>query len=304
MEPDNSDKPVSSLFGIELGELSRPATVFVERISDAIEGIAKPWQIVRVAKAEAKARRIEGESEIEISDLQRRALRRVLRQEERKQRNIENITKRALPQLKEHADPSRVDDDWITHFFDTCGKVSDEQMQELWSRVLAGEANGPGTFSKRAVSLLATLDSEEAELFTCFRYLLWQGSQGQFFIIESAAIPKFWKFTFHFQAAKHHLQSIGLLDNNMVTYSVSKLLDMKFQYFDETYKFVRRAEIVPPPFGLELIGGLTHLTAIGYQLMRLVERKRFMGYAEAVMQEQATELKLGFEQIADKNQSA
>ena len=40
---------------INLGDLSKPATVLIERVSDAVGGIAKPWQIKRIAKAETKA---------------------------------------------------------------------------------------------------------------------------------------------------------------------------------------------------------------------------------------------------------
>jgi hypothetical protein len=43
----------------KLGDLSKPATVLIEKISDAVGGIFKPYQIVRVAKAEAEANRIQ-----------------------------------------------------------------------------------------------------------------------------------------------------------------------------------------------------------------------------------------------------
>lgn len=63
-----SDNFESSL--INLGELSKPATVLVEKISDAVGGIFKPYQIVRVAKAEAQADRVRAEGQIEVSDIQ------------------------------------------------------------------------------------------------------------------------------------------------------------------------------------------------------------------------------------------
>lgn len=151
---------------INLGEFSKPATVLVEKISDAVGGIFKPYQIVRVARAEAVAERVRAESQIEISDLERRAVGRFLREESRKQRNIESITRQALPQVSEGAEPQKVEDDWIANFFDKCRLVSDADMQKLWSRVLSGEANAPGSYSKRAVNLLSSLDSAEANLFT------------------------------------------------------------------------------------------------------------------------------------------
>src|SRR5271154_6837410 len=39
-------------------------------------------------------------------------------------------------------------------------------MQALWARILAGEANSPGRFSKRTVDLLASLDKSDAALFS------------------------------------------------------------------------------------------------------------------------------------------
>src|SRR6266851_8860849 len=151
---------------INIGELSRPATMLVEKISDAVGGIFKPYQVVRVAKAEAQADRVRAESQIEISDIQRRAFRRFLDEEGKKQKNIEDITGKALPQLEENSQPNEVEDDWITNFFDRCRLISDDEMQGLWSRVLAGEANAPGTYSKRTVNFLSDLDKGDAELFT------------------------------------------------------------------------------------------------------------------------------------------
>jgi hypothetical protein len=73
---------------INIGELSRPATVLIEKISDAVGGVFKPYQLVRVAKAEAQAERVRAETQIEISDLQRRAFHRFLEEEGKKQKNI------------------------------------------------------------------------------------------------------------------------------------------------------------------------------------------------------------------------
>ena len=39
-------------------------------------------------------------------------------------------------------------------------------MQELWGRILAGEANTPNSFSRRTVNLVADLDKRDAELLT------------------------------------------------------------------------------------------------------------------------------------------
>lgn len=150
---------------VNIGELSKPATVLIEKVSDAIGGIFEPWQIRRVAQAEAEAERIRAVTQIKVTRLQRRALQRFFAEEAKKQNNIESITAKALPQVEQDAQPQNMEDDWIANFFDKCRLVSDEEMQVLWSRVLAGEANSQGTFSKRTVNFLGSLDRSDAVLF-------------------------------------------------------------------------------------------------------------------------------------------
>jgi len=147
------------------GELSKPATVLVEKISDAVGGVFRPVQIVRVARAEAQARIIHAEADIAITQLEQRAFARLREEEVRKQQNMESITRQALPLIDNNAHPENVEDDWIAQFFDKCRLISDCEMQVLWSRVLAGEANSPGKFSKRTIDLVSTLASNEAALF-------------------------------------------------------------------------------------------------------------------------------------------
>lgn len=151
---------------INFGDISKPATVLIEKISEAVGGCFKPFQIKRVAKAEAEAELIKAQAQIEISELQKRALTRFVAEEAQKQENIENITKKALPDLSDSAEPEKMENDWITNFFDRCRIVSDDEMQSLWAKVLAGEASTPGTFSKRTVNFLGSLDKADAHLFT------------------------------------------------------------------------------------------------------------------------------------------
>ena len=84
---------------VNLGELSKPADTLIKKISNAVGGIFKPYQIERVAKAEAKADLIKAQTEIQITDLHRRAMCRFVEEEANRQNNIESITAKTLPQL-------------------------------------------------------------------------------------------------------------------------------------------------------------------------------------------------------------
>ncbi|MBI4774202.1 MAG: DUF2806 domain-containing protein [Deltaproteobacteria bacterium] len=158
------------------GELTKPATLLIEKVSDAFGGLCKPWQIRRIAKAEgnalktkaqanAEAALIEARSEIEITELQRRGVVRLFMEEGIKQGNMESILGKAIPLLKNSATPQDMENDWIVNLLDKCRLISDDGMQVLWAKILAGEANSPGSYSKRAVNVLASLDSIDAILF-------------------------------------------------------------------------------------------------------------------------------------------
>jgi hypothetical protein len=151
---------------INLGDVSKPANTLIKKISGAIGGLYKPFQIRRVAHAEADADRIRAATQIEITELQHRAMSRLFAEEAKKQHNIEAITLKALPDIRPESQPENVEDDWIANFFDKCRLISDEEMQSLWARILAGEANSPGKFSKRTVNLVGSLDKSDATLFS------------------------------------------------------------------------------------------------------------------------------------------
>lgn len=149
-----------------IGEISKPASVLIEKISEAVGGYFKPFQIKRVAKAEAEVEILKAQTQIEITALQSRAIGRFVTEEGKKQENIEDIVNKTIPLLTDSSEPQKMDDDWITNFFDKCRIISDQEMQSLWAKVLAGEANTPGTFSKRTVNFLSSLDNADAHLFT------------------------------------------------------------------------------------------------------------------------------------------
>lgn len=194
---------------INLGELSKPATVLIKRISDAIGGIYKPYQIERIARAEAKAELIRAESEIQITELRRRAIHRFIEEEAQRQSNIESITSGSIPLLKDNSAPQDLEDDWITNFFDKSRIVSDKDMQQLWSRVLAGEANNPGTFSRHTVNLMSDLEKRDAVLFQSICRFGWMIGEVTPLIYESND-EIYNRFGVDFGSLSH-LDSLGLI---------------------------------------------------------------------------------------------
>jgi hypothetical protein len=89
-------------------------------------------------------------------------------QEAKKQLNIESVTAFAAEQLKnEHSVTDEpLDENWKTRFFNIAEEISNEEMQVLWGRILAGEIKQPKKYSLRTLELLKNLRKEEAEVFT------------------------------------------------------------------------------------------------------------------------------------------
>ena len=128
---------------INIGEWAKPVDTLINKIANAVGGTFKPQQMRRVAKAESEVAIIEATTQIKITELERRAMYRLLSEQANLQNNMESIIRLALPEVNEQAKPEQIENDWVINFFDKCRLISDEEMQVLWARILASEANSP-----------------------------------------------------------------------------------------------------------------------------------------------------------------
>jgi len=97
----------------------------------------------------------------------KRTQNRLAYQELRKQANIEATVANAYTDLENEppVTPDPIDPDWLNRFFNSVEDISNEQMQYLWGKILAGEIKKPNTFSMRTLNLLKNLTQNEADLF-------------------------------------------------------------------------------------------------------------------------------------------
>ncbi len=247
------------------GKIAEPVTVLINKISEAIGGLYKPYQIRRVSKAEADADLIREQVHIEINDLQRRAFNRLVSEEAKRQDNIESITEKAIPQLTSSSTPQDMDNDWIMNFFDKCRIVSDDAMQLLWARILASEANSPGAFSRRTVNSLGSLDKSDAQVFIklCSFVLLLDDGPFPFVYDDKASMYNDQQINY---SSLEHLDDIGLISFHSLTgYRFLKLpRQITINYFGTALTLqLRNAK------DNELDFGYVRLTSIGQELLRI-----------------------------------
>ena len=80
--------------------------------------------------------------------------------------NQVNIVKECQLYLKNDARPENIEDDWLHLFMDKARLISNSEVQKLWGKILAGEANKPGSISRQLLNILSYMDKENAENFT------------------------------------------------------------------------------------------------------------------------------------------
>lgn len=181
---------MSGVKGVEISDLlglSGPLCKLIESVSRGVGKVYEPTHIKRIAKAKSEElKRISGavnenidlpisykggEIEIDSSDVEellKRTGERFIFQEIQKQQNIETVIGYAYSELEEEEEDvseESVDTDWILRFMNSIEDISNQEMQELWGKILAGEVRQPTTYSLRTLDALRNISADEAKRF-------------------------------------------------------------------------------------------------------------------------------------------
>ncbi|WP_435234501.1 DUF2806 domain-containing protein [Psychromonas sp. PT13] len=87
----------------------------------------------------------------------------------RKETNVAKsilVAEDILSQDQQEASDTPLEDDWLFSWREYAGKVSADELQDLWGRILAGEVKQPGTYSMRTLEFLKGLSKSEADLIS------------------------------------------------------------------------------------------------------------------------------------------
>lgn len=170
--------------------------------------------------------------------------------------------------------------DWRANFFDKCRIVHDDEMQILWAKILAGEANKHGTYSKRTVNFVAEMDKREAELFTHFCGFICEIKYDN----KKDLMPLLLDVEdFLFKMSKeelNHLDSIGLIRLNDFPIDITLDKPIEVSYYDENIRLgIYRENIhLLPTSEIEL-------TQIGEELYPISGCKKVDGLFEHICNE-------------------
>ena len=124
----------------------------------------------KMANAEAYAAIKQAETETKVEFLKLKGQEEIAKyisaRESRKINNVKSVVEKATSHFMEEEKVSNepVNTNWTNRFFSIVEDISDETLQDIWGRILAGEVKQPNSFSLRTLDLLRNVTKEEAEL--------------------------------------------------------------------------------------------------------------------------------------------
>lgn len=216
-----------------LTAISQPVNTLIEKIASGVGILYEPTRIRKNARAQADANKIDAISKLEIEDIQKRALSRIVTEETIKQINIENVIEKAIPKINQDAKTENVDNDWLIKYFEKVRSISDEDMQELWAKILAGECNNTGSFSKMTLNIVEELDKNDAILFSSLCSCVFKMNGKIHPIIFEANDIEYQRLGIDYEKLLH-LQALGLISFNSITGYVRQGFEKRaiLEYFD------------------------------------------------------------------------
>ena len=131
------------------------------------ESRAETMHIIADAQAKARAMLVSPDSKEKGElDFAATVTQRIQFQEEKRQRNIESVVRYAASRLEDkHVEDHEPDHDWTARFFSDLQDISNEKMQILYAKILAGEVERPGSTTIKALTILRDLDQRTARVF-------------------------------------------------------------------------------------------------------------------------------------------
>ena len=262
-----------SLIGFDA--IGDAAKLLIEKLSNALGWIASRKSLKHIALDSY----IEEIKKSEFDPLTKAALIYKSRKTLSEYCNQNSIIQHAIENMRETAEPEKLDNDWINQFMDKARLVSDDEFQLIWGRILAEECDSPGIVPRTLLHILERMDKEDAEHFTKLCsfsvYVIEKGMLSYVPIILNEYLSDYYsKHGINYDILSD-LQALGLIEIRLgiteyhQNYAATPI---EVNYFDEKYAFSENVKELP-------VGGVI-FTKSGQALCRVIESAKQEGFFE------------------------
>ncbi len=236
---------------------------------------AEAYRLEKLEEAKAKGLILKSEAEFEIIE---RAKERFAHKEINRQINLESIVEKSSKHLGDSVSEEPVDEDWRTRFFNKAQDVTNDDMQEIWGKILAEEVTRPGKISFRTLEIISNISKKEATLFEKACKLAFNGG----FILKPNNQNAFDGFGINYSDLLI-LRSAGLIydsDTLTVTYRIIE------QFNGVILNFGKYLVICSKQNALEIKFNQVKFTPAGAELMQIISADKNLAYLEKFKEEQ------------------
>jgi hypothetical protein len=258
------------------GTITKP----IDDLSELLFGVPAKWirGLLDGRRETVKARLALEKERVaqDIADL--RIERARLREDARLQWEMQNLGRiflNASSDIFPNAKVSNLSPDWLAVLTREASVVSDTEIASIWSKILAGEVNQPGRFSKRTLLRLSEFDKKDAALFAKLCCYVWSGAKQRVPVIMNLKSPQIRKDGLD-RAGFLHLETIGLIHFEPVAgYSFEIPEPFELRYGKKGIRLLK-------PQHTPRIMSHCALTGLGEELEPLCDRAPLDGMFEAM----------------------
>lgn len=168
------------------GEISKAVSSVAEAVTLSLQTLRDVFGVdakitVRNAKAKAEAMKIESVTKMQIdgAELLHGYLLKQFGDHLYHQKNIDAVLQMAAPLMLAGGSAENLSEGFRHRFTDAVQDATEEEMRELWARILAQEAKQPNSVSRRAIETMKSLSKDDALLiikFAPYVLTIWQHS--------------------------------------------------------------------------------------------------------------------------------
>lgn len=288
---DDKSKEEKTLFNIgDLTGLSKPLEKLFDIINKTLGKCAAPFFIRKIADANAYELSVMQETlknnkaEITIerngtkihltNEPEKIVLNSILEKEAKKLENQSKIIKNTaeILETKESVSEKPLDNDWITRFFKITEDITTEEMQNLWSKILADEIEKPNSYSLRTLETLKNLSSKEAKLFSLFvKICCFPGRNKKLIAINDSDFLKKYNITLEDMQL---LEELNLV-NSLLGFNIHPNTECPLIYCDKLI-------LIKNNSNNKIYFPVYTLTTIGQEISTIIEKEFYLSFPKDV----------------------